>query len=506
MSIPREQQRARLLSIARRAMQERGLEPDFPAKALAEARSFAGQAARQAPEVRDLRKLLWCSIDNDDSRDLDQLTVAEALEGGKTRILIAVADVSAAVEPGSALDAHARTNTTSVYTPGHTFPMLPDQLSTDLTSLAMGEDRLAMVVEMVVDAEGDRNAGAVYRATVHNQAKLAYNSVGPWLEGEAPEPQAIAAVPGLADQLRLQDHAAQRLRANRHERGALELETLDVRATFDGDALSALVAELRNRARELIEDFMIAANGAIAGFLESHRYPVVRRVVRSPERWPRIVEIARELGERLPAEPDAKALNAFLIKRRAADPLRFPDLSLAVIKLLGRGEYVATFPGQPVIGHFGLAVSDYTHSTAPNRRYPDLITQRLLKAALAGERIPYDRGSLSALAADCTLKEDAAQKIERLTRKAAAALLLADRIGDEFDGIVTGASPKGTWVRIFDPPVEGRVEEGSEGLDVGDAVRVKLVHTDPDRGFIDFVRRSHAPIGRTQAAHARSGR
>jgi exoribonuclease-2 len=310
--------------------------------------------------------------------------------------------------------------------------------------------------------------------------------VGAWLEGRGDAPAALAGVPGLADNLRLQDRAAQRLRAWRHERGALELESLEVRAEFEGDAVSGLAMDARNRARDLIEDFMIAANGVTARFLAERGQPVVRRVLRTPERWPRIVEIAATLGEKLPGSPDAPALQEFLVRRRAADPERFPDLSLSVIKLLGRGEYVASVPGQEVSGHFGLAVSDYTHSTAPNRRYPDLLTQRLLRAALAGRPAPYARDQLEALATHCTLMQDAAQKVERLMRKAAAACLLADRVGQEFDVIVTGASIKGTWARIFDPPVEGRIEQGAHGLDVGERVRVKLLSTDPERGFIDF--------------------
>jgi exoribonuclease-2 len=309
-------------------------------------------------------------------------------------------------------------------------------------------------------------------------------------------PAGIGSVPGLADNLRLQDQAAQRLRAYRHEHGALELQTIEVHALFEGDSLSELRGEERNRAKELIEDFMITANGAVARFLEGKRFPVMRRVVRSPARWPRIVDIAHGLGEKLPAEPDARSLHDFLVRRRAADPLRFPDLSLSVIKLLGRGEYVASFPGQEVTGHFGLAVSDYTHSTAPNRRYPDLLTQRLLKAALAAKPIPYPNDQLETLAAHCTRREDDVQKVERLLRKAAAACLLDGQTGREFDGVVTGASAKGTWVRIFDPPVEGRVERGAEGLDVGDRVRVKLIHADPERGFIDFARTGHVEVGR----------
>ncbi len=485
MIVPKEGQRALLLRVARRAMLARGLEPEFPVEALAEAQRLEAPSAPYGADVRDLRELPWCSIDNDDSRDLDQLTVAAPIPGG-ARIMVAIADVSASVLPGSAVDGHAGVNTTSIYTVPQNFPMLPERLSTNLTSLGPGEDRMAIVVESVV---GDSTSGAtsrVYRAVVRNQAKLAYSSVGAWLEGRAEMPEAIGAVAGLADNLRHQDLAAQRLKARRHENGALDLETLQVRARFDGDALSGLVTEERNRAREIIEDFMIAANGAIARFLVEHRYPVVRRVVRSPERWGRIVDIASTFGDRLPQTPDAIALHSFLARRRAADPLRFPDLSLSVIKLMGRGEYEASFPGQEVDGHFGLAVSNYTHSTAPNRRYPDLITQRLVRAALAGEDVPYGREPLKSLAAHCTRKEDDAEKVERLLRKAAAACLLSNRIGDEFEGIVTGASPKGTWARVFDPPVEGRIERGMAGLDVGDRVRVKLLDTDCERGFIDF--------------------
>jgi len=486
MAPSRESERALLLRVARQAMVEHGLEPDFPPAALIEAGALSDAAHDGA--TRDLRALPWCSIDNDDSRDLDQLTVADAPSAGCITIRVAVADVSATVASGSAIDRHARTNTTSVYTPPRTFPMLPDRLSTDLTSLNPGEDRLAVVAEIAVGEDGVCGESTVYSAVVHNHAKLAYPAVGAWLQGEGPPPPALAAVPGLAENLKLQDGVAQRLKAHRHDHGALELETTEARAQFDGDTVAGLAAEKPNRARDLIEDFMIAANGIIARFLEAQRFPVLRRIVRSPERWQRIVALAAEFGEQLAGDPDAGALNAFLLKRRAADPLRFPDLSLTIIKLLGRGEYLASFPGQSVVGHFGLAVSEYTHSTAPNRRYPDLITQRLVRAALAGQQVPYGRDELNAVAAACTLKEDGAQKVERMVRKAAAACFLTSRIGQQFDGVVTGASAKGTWVRVFDPPVEGRLERGQAGLDVGDRVRVRLVHTNPERGFIDFER------------------
>ena len=487
MTTPDPAHRTQLLRLARRAMVENGLQPDFSPEAIAESEKIAGPVERGGDGVRDLTGLAWCSIDNDDSRDLDQLTVANpAAAGGPITVFVAVAYVTALVPAGSALDDHAVANTTSVYTPPAVFPMLPERLSTDLTSLGEDVDRFAMVIELTVDAEGRMTASSIYPAMVRNKAKLAYPGVGSWLENGGEMPQAMAAVPGLADNIRLQDEVAQRLRARRHELGALELETIEVRPRFEGEMVAALLPERRSRSKELIEDFMIAANGAIARFLGSKRFPVMRRVVRTPERWPRIVEIADALGEKLPEKADPRALNEFLQKRRAADPVRFPDLSLSIIKLLGRGEYVASFPDEKVEGHFGLAASEYTHSTAPNRRYPDIITQRLLGAAIAGEPAPYGRDQLEALAVHCTKKEDDAQKVERLTRKSAAACLLSSRIGEEFDGVVTGASEKGTWARIFDPPVEGRIEHGASGLDVGDRVHVKLVHTDCERGFIDF--------------------
>ena len=489
MSPAPESQRAMLIRIAREAMIQGGMEPEFPAAAMDQLGKIAAAAAPASPLVRDLRSLPWCSIDNDDSRDLDQLTVAvPGANGGVAKILTAIADVNALVPRDSPLDRHARTNTTSVYTPGGNFPMLPLRLSTDLTSLNEGVDRLAVVIEVSATESGATPASDVYPAMVRNRAKLTYAGVGGWLAGESAIPAAVSAVQGLETNLRLQDALAQTLKGQRHEHGALELQTIEVHTQFVDDAVSGLAQDKPNRARDLIENVMIAANGAIARLLEARKFPILRRVVQSPERWQRIVDLALALGEHLPAVPDAKALNEFLVRRRMADPQRFPDLSLSVIKLMGRGEYAASFPGQAVTGHFGLAVQEYTHSTAPNRRYPDLITQRLVQAALAGAAVPYPPDELVALASECTHKQDVAQKVERRTRKSAAALLLAARIGETFDGVVTGASEKGTWVRIFDPPVEGRVDRGAKGLDVGDRVRVKLVHTDAERGFIDFSR------------------
>ncbi|HXU46250.1 MAG TPA: RNB domain-containing ribonuclease [Thermoanaerobaculia bacterium] len=480
--------RERLQTIAHRVMIERGLEPDFSPAAVAQVARLAGPASADGKEVRDLRSLLWCSIDNDDSRDLDQLTVGAALAGDGIRIQVAIADVDALVAAGTPVDQHAQANTTSVYTAARIFPMLPERLSTDLTSLNGGEDRLAVVVSMDLDGDGHVTGSEVFRALVHNQAKLAYDSVAAWLEGQAEIPAAAGAVPGLAENLRLQDKAAQCLRARRFEQGALGLETIEARPVFEDGHLLDLQAQEKNRAKELIEDFMIAANGVTAAFLDRKGFASLRRVVRIPKRWSRIVEIARALGSELPAEPDSRALEGFLDERRKADPEGFPELSLSVVKLLGSGEYAVDLPGQDPPGHFGLAVRDYAHSTAPNRRFPDLITQRLLKAALGGAPSPYPLPQLEALALRCTQKEDDANKVERQVRKSAGALLLSDRIGQTFDGIVTGASDKGTWVRIFRPVAEGRLERGAKGVDVGDRVRVRLLSTDVERGFIDFAR------------------
>ncbi|MEO8905780.1 MAG: RNB domain-containing ribonuclease, partial [Polyangiaceae bacterium] len=474
----------------RRAMIERSLEPDFSDAALAELAQLTQSAGHGAPleAPKDLRGLLWVSIDNDDSRDLDQLSVAEPLPDGTVKIFVAIADVDALVKKGSPLDEHARANTTSVYTAAQVFPMLPEPLSTDLTSLGENEDRRAVVVEMVVRADGSIASSDVYRALVRNRAKLAYNGVAAWLDGTAPAPARVLGVPGVDAQLRVQDRVAQQLRKLRFEHGALTLETLEARAVFDGSTLSDLVPEGRNRAKDLIEDFMIAANGVSARFLAAKGFPSLRRVLRSPERWAKIVELAASQGEALQAQPSNEALEAFLLKRRELEPKHFADLSLSVIKLLGRGEYVLDLPGQRAMGHFGLALKDYTHSTAPNRRFPDLITQRLLKAALSGSPLPYSTDELHTLATHCTEQEDNATKVERRVRKSAAALLLSSRVGQHFDAVVTGASVKGTWVRINHPAAEGKLVSGVHGLDVGDRVRVELVATDFERGFIDFAR------------------
>ena len=481
-----KQHRTILQHIAQRAMLERGLLPDFSAEAVAELGKMQALAATNGAPVRDLRDILWASIDNDDSRDLDQLSVAEAIPGDKVKIFVAVADVGSLVKNGSAIDEHARHNTTSVYTAARIFPMLPEELSTDLTSLNFNEDRLSIVVEMLIGADGSLQDSDIYGARVRNHAKLAYNSVAAWLEGNGAMPEAIAVVNGLDEILRIQDRIAQRMKNFRHVQGALSFETIEARPTFDGDYVRKLEVDKKNRATDIIEDFMIAANGVTARYLSSRKFPSIRRVVRVPKRWERIVEIAREHGFTLPENPDSKALEEFLIKSKSADPLRFPDLSLAVIKLLGPGEYISELAGEAAPGHFGLAVKDYTHSTAPNRRYSDLITQRLLKAAVEQRSPPYTNDELEVLAKHCTEKEDAARKVERQVGKSAAALLLESRIGEQFESIVTGASSKGTWVRLVKTPVEGRLVHGFDGIDVGDRIRVELISTDVERGYIDF--------------------
>jgi len=475
-----------LQDIAHQSMLDHGLEPDFGPDVERQLAGITEPATE--PDVKDLTNLLWCSIDNDDSRDLDQLTVAEDLGGGNLRIVVAVADVDAVVKKGTPIDDHARQNTTSVYTGAIIFPMLPEKLSTGLTSLNQDEDRIAMIMDMTIAPDGSVTKGDVYRARVRNKAKLAYNGVAAWMDGSGQMPAPLAAIAGLAENLKLQDKAADAMRELRHEHGALDLETIEPRAVVVDGKVVDLQQDKGNNAKKLIEDFMIAANGTTARYLEQKKFPSLRRVVRSPERWDRIEAIAKDLGDQLPPEPDSGALEQFLVRRRKADPLRFPDLSLSIVKAMGAGEYVAERPGETPIGHFGLAVRDYSHSTAPNRRYPDLITHRLLKAAQNGGTPPYTDDELASLADHCTKQEDAANKVERQVRKSAAAQFLQDRIDERFDAIVTGASKKGTWVRILHPPVEGKLVHGFDGLDIGDRVRVKLVSVDVDRGFIDFVR------------------
>jgi exoribonuclease-2 len=465
-------------------MRDRGFEPDVPPDAIRQLQRVP-DTPRGADGSTDLRELLWASIDNDASRDLDQLSVAQPQRDGDTTILVAIADVDALVPAHTPIDDHASTNTTSVYTAAEVFPMLPPQLSTDRSSLGQDDDRLALVIAFTVSADGLVRGSELSRALVRNRAKLAYSSVGAWLEGSGPMPPAVAAVPGLADNLKRQDQVARALRQQRHEHGALTLETAEAQPVFDGEVLRDLAEEQSNPAKDLIEDFMIAANTATAQFLAARNSPAIRRVVREPKRWDRIVALAAQSGTTLPDAPDAKAMERWLVARRAAAPDRFADLSLSVVKLLGRGEYVVE---PPPSGHFGLAVHDYTHATAPNRRFADLLTQRLVKAALAGAPAPYDTAALTTLAQHCTEREDAANRVERQVGKSAAALLISQRIGEVFDAIVTGVTPQGTWVRLRHPLVEGRLEKNAAGVDVGDHVRVRLLSTDVPKGFIDFER------------------
>jgi VacB/RNase II family 3'-5' exoribonuclease len=485
-----------LRAIARQAMLEAGFAPDLPADAVAEVAALQpGAIVAAAPQARDLRGLLWSSIDNADSRDLDQVELVERLPSGDLRVLVGIADVDAYVSAGSAIDRHAAANATSVYTGLVTFPMLPERLSTDLTSLRQGADRLALVIEFVigdpaadVSQAGQPRAGEVYRALVNNHAKLDYETVGPWLEGSASAPLELADVPGLEAQLRLQDQATEWLRELRRRNGALDLETIEASVVAADGVVVDLTVRHKNRARYLIESLMIAANSVMAGLLEERGSPAIERVVRTPTRWQRIVELAATLGEALPTGPDSRALADFMERRKQADPAHFPDLSLAVVKLLGAGEYMLVLPGLDDASHFGLAAQDYTHATAPNRRYADLVTQRLVKASLAGAPPPYANAELEAITERCNERDRAAKKVERRMRKTAAVALMAGRIGESFEAIVTGAAAKGTFVRLIAPPVEGRVVRGEAGLDVGDQTRVRLIATDYEKGFIDFER------------------
>ena len=476
-----------LVAAAHASMIERGFRPDFAAGTdtqLAEIQ--AHPQLPSVPGIQDLRTLLWSSIDNDTSRDLDQIEWAEQLADGRIRVLVGVADVDARVPLGSVIDAHARSETTSVYTGVKVFPMLPVELSEGITSLNENQDRVAHVIEYCVDTTGAVSDGKVYAALVRNRAQLAYNAVGAWLDGSGPAPAKVTASAELAAQLKLQDAAAQRMVGGRFQHGALDLETIETRPEMKDDQPVDIVAQQKNRATSLIEEFMVAANGVAARTFEDAGVASIRRIVRTPKRWDRIVEVANGLGTTLPAAPDSKALNDFLLAQKQKDPDHFPDLSLAVIKLMGPGEYVLVKPNEPSPGHFGLAVQDYTHSTAPNRRFPDIVTQRLMKALLAKAPAPYSENDLNAIAQRCTLMEDGARKVERDMQKRIAAVVLHPRIGQSFPAIVTGVNQYGTFVRTLNPHVDGMLVRGGKGLDVGDKVTVKLISTDPQRGFIDF--------------------
>ncbi len=483
-----------LQSAARLTMLEHGFEPDFPPEVQQQLAQLVSHPPAIVPSgnIRDLRSLLWSSIDNDTSRDLDQVEVAQRMPNGSVKVMIGVADVDALVAKSSPaandspIDQYASKETTTVYTGVRVFPMLPEQLSNGMSSLLEGADKLSIVVEAVISPDGCVQSGDVYRAILRNKAQLTYDAVGAWLEGKAEAPPKVAASAELQAQLRLQNEAAEALRAQRIRNGALNLETIETRPIMLNAQIVDLVKQQKNEATELIEDFMIAANGVVARKLE--KVSSIRRVVKTPERWSRIVELAAELGEKLPPVADSKALNEFLLKRKAADPDHFADLSLSVIKLMGPGEYVLERPGDPEQGHFGLAVQDYTHSTAPNRRFADLVTHRLIKAVLASQPSPYSDDELAEVAANCTAKENAARKVEREMSKRIAAVAMSNRIGQVFDAIVTGVNEHGTFVRVLQPHVEGMLVVGGAGVDVGDKVRVKLIRTDVQRGYIDFAR------------------
>jgi VacB/RNase II family 3'-5' exoribonuclease len=477
-----------LHAIARQALLDAGFDPDFPPAVAPELAAVNRPHLPADSSIRDMRSLLWSSIDNNESRDLDQVEYAEQLPNGDIRILVGIAEVDEFVPKGSAIDGHARANTVSVYTPGQVFPMLPEQLSTDATSLLEGDDKRAVVIDLVVNADGAVAAPEVYRALIRNHAQLVYEPVGAWLEGRADMPPKIAQVAGLEAQLKLQAEATARLAALRRRNGALSLEINQPAPVVAAGRIVGLAAQEHNRARDIIESFMIAANTAMAELLEARGVPSLRRVVHKPKQWARIVEIAETSGEHLPAEPDSRALADFMARQKAADPAHYHELSLAVLKLLGAGEYMVEAPGVEQEGHFGLGVGDYTHSTAPNRRYPDLVTQRCLKSAIAAAPPPYTTDELYDLAAHCNEMASAARKVERRMRKVAAAALLADRVGEVFTGIVTGVTEHGTFARLLAPPADGRVVRGEHGLQVGDRVRVRLLATNVERGFIDFAR------------------
>ncbi|MGA2570397.1 MAG: RNB domain-containing ribonuclease [Terracidiphilus sp.] len=476
-----------LVAAAHAAMIEHGFQPDFPAGTESELAEIVAQpSAAAGVGLPDLRDLPWSSIDNDTSKDLDQIEWAEQLPDGRIRVLVGVADVDARVKRGSVIDKHAQFETTSVYTGVTIFPMLPTDLSEGITSLNENVDRAALVIEFAVATDGTVSDGKVYRALVRNRAQLAYPSVGAWLEGKADPPPKVAGDILFKHQLELQDTAAQRMEGSRFQHGALDLETIETRPIMLADQIVDIARLEKSRATSLIEEFMVAANGVIARTFEDAGVASIRRIVRTPKRWDRIVQLAAEKGATLPADPDSKALNDFLVAEKQKDPDHFPDLSLAVVKLMGPGEYVLVKPNEPSPGHFGLAVQDYTHSTAPNRRFPDMVTQRLLKAWLAQSAPPYSEDALSAIALRCTLMEDAARKVEREMQKRIAAVVLHPHIGQTYQAIVTGVNNYGTFVRTLDPHVDGMLVRGGKGLDVGDRVTVKLVSTDPQRGFIDF--------------------
>ncbi len=472
---------------AHQAMMENGFEPEFSA-AVFDQLNQIGKNGEPAPDpsVQDLRSLLWSSIDNRRSRDLDQIEWAEKLPNGDIRVLVGIADVDASVAKGSPIDDHAKQNTVTVYTESKIFPMLPEELSTDKTSLNEGFDRLAVVADMTIKENGDVPESTFFRSLVRNHAKLAYEDIGEWLDNGGQIPDKLVRVAGLRQQIELQREAAKRLQAYRRAKGALEFESIEAAAVVEDGEIKGLKSVETNSARKLIENFMVAANVEMAEFLEARGSMSLRRVVKTPQRWDGIVRIAAEYGENLPEIPDQPALAAFLEKRRAADPVHFPDLSLSIVKLIGSGEYVVERPGEDTGGHFGLAVRDYAHSTAPNRRFTDIVVQRLVKAVISNQPSAYTADELETIATHCNDQEHAARKVERKMRKVVAATVMQRHVGEHFDAIVTGVTPSGTFARILRPPVDGRIEQGERGLNVGEKINVRLLSADPRTGFIDF--------------------
>jgi len=475
-----------LRKISEETMVENGFQTDFPSEIFDELNILKNKSLSEDASIKDLRHLLWSSIDNASSQDLDQIEYAEELPNGDIRLLIAIADVDEYVKKDSAIDEFAKKQTVSVYTETKMLPMLPREISEDLTSLLPDVVRLAIVIEMVITENGDVVEHSVYRALTHNFAKMTYGEVGAWLDEHGNQPSEFTKIEGLREQILLQQKAAVRLIDFRQKRGSLEFESIESVPVFDGGQAKDLNIVTTNSARKIIENFMVAANVEMAEFLEAKNLTSVRRIVKTPARWERIREIARKYGVNLPDEPDSNALAEFLKGRKLADPEQFPDLSLSIVKLIGAGEYVVQKPDTIADGHFGLAVRDYTHSTAPNRRYPDLIVQRMVKAALNGEKPPYTDDELAEIVQKCNERESAARKVERKMRKVIAASVMQSRIGETFDAIVTGITPSGAFARILRPPVDGRIVRDEEGLQVGEKIRVKLLATNIHNGYIDF--------------------
>jgi VacB/RNase II family 3'-5' exoribonuclease len=488
--MPKSKMPVDLRDMAYKVMITHGFKPDLSAEAQLELHAIENNGKLEVSDkVRDLRHVLWSSIDNSDSKDLDQIEYAERMNDGSEdiRLLVGIADVDCFVPKDSAIDQHARDNCSSVYTGVIVFPMLPELLSNDRTSLLQDVDRQAVIVDMVIGTGGETKTYDIYLALVRNQAKLVYDVVADWLDNGTHMP-ILDEVPGLAEQLHLQNELCRRIQGRNQQKGAISVQTLEARPVAVDGQVVALELTHQSVARDMIQSMMVSANSSLAKTVKAKNAPMIQRVVKKPVRWNRLIQLAATFGFELPAEPDAPSLAKFINERKAADPEHFVDLSLAVVKLLGPGQYVVQEPGQVSEGHFGLAVHDYTHATAPNRRFADLVTQRVTKALALGNPLPYTVEELKEIASRCEEREEAERKVERTMRKAAAATLLSSHIGEEYDAIVTGIASKGTFARLLEPPAEGRVVANEQGLDVGDKIRVRLTATEPALGFIDFVR------------------